>query len=152
MSTILAGNNLNQNPIGMILIWNKTTLIPSGWKECNGLFGTPNLRDKFLKCVPNNVTNPGTLGGLATVTILLATLGVHTHGMLTNSHSHTWESTRADSAGGGARYQGAGDLPFFADKITEEVQVVSAIQAQGGDGAHNNLPQFNDSFYIMRIK
>jgi len=151
MATVLAGGALDQNPVGMILLWNKTTRIPRNWRECDGQSGRPDLRNKFLKQVPNNVTNPGAIGGVETVTLDLTTLGAHVHRTITNSHRHTWSITRADSGGGGARYQGAGDIPFFPDLITEEVQQVSSVQFEGGDGSHNNIPQFNESFYIIKV-
>ncbi len=136
----------------MILIWNNTTAIPEKWQECNGLNGTPDFRGKFLKQVPSSATNPGALGGSATVLLDLTTLGSHIHRTITNSHDHDWEITRADSGASTNRYQGAGDLPFFPDIVTEEVQQVSSVQFEGGGGAHNNIPQFNDSFYIIKVR
>lgn len=152
MATVLAGGALDQNPIGMILLWNKTTTIPRNWRECDGIDGRPDLQNKFLKCVPDNVTNPGAVGGVETVTLDLTTLGAHVHGTITNSHRHDWEITRADSSADATnRYQGAGDIPFFPDKITEEVQQIDSVQFEGGSGSHNNIPQFNESFYIIKV-
>jgi microcystin-dependent protein len=153
MATIIAGGSLDQNPVGMIIIWNKLLPIPFGWQECNGSNGTPDFRDKFLKGVPNAGQDPGTLGGVDTVVLTIASMPSHVHGTVTNSHDHDWEITRADEAADvQARYQGAGDLPFFPDIVTEQVQVVDSVQFEGDDGAHNNIPQYNDSFYIMRLK
>lgn len=34
---------------GMIVMWSGTTAdIPEGWQLCNGLLGTPDLRDRFI--------------------------------------------------------------------------------------------------------
>lgn len=36
-------------PIGTIIMFNNSSNIPEGWHICNGLDGTPNLIDKFIK-------------------------------------------------------------------------------------------------------
>jgi len=152
MSSILARGVINQNPIGMIVMWNKTDPIPRNWHECDGTLGTPDLRGKFLKQVPDNVTNPGALGGVATVTLDLTTLGAHIHGTITNSHNHRFDITTDSASPDTPRIQGSGSLPSFGDTFSELVKVVDPMQFEGGDGAHNNIPQFNDSFYIQRLK
>jgi hypothetical protein len=53
-------------PIGVIVMWGGLiSAIPSGWALCNGLNGTPDLRDRFVKGAANGA-NPGTTGGAAT--------------------------------------------------------------------------------------
>ena len=115
MSSILARGEINHNPIGMIVMWNKNDPIPRNWHECDGTLGTPDLRGKFLKQVPNNATNPGALGGVATVTLDLTTLGAHIHGTITNSHRHSFDIARSDAGAGPVTIQGSGSLPAFAD-------------------------------------
>lgn len=51
-------------PIGLIFIWSgEVGNIPAGFSLCDGNNGTPNLVDKFIKCVPDVETDPGTESG-----------------------------------------------------------------------------------------
>lgn len=54
-------------PPGVIVAWSGLlTNIPSGWLLCDGENGTPNLLGRFLKSIPDNSTDPGTMAGHAT--------------------------------------------------------------------------------------
>jgi len=152
MSSIIGGNAVDQNPVGMIVIWNASDKIPNNWQECNGSGITPDLRSKFLKSVPDAVTNPGSLGGVNDVTLTLVQLGGHNHNTVGSNHRHTFEATEFNSPASGARYQGAGDLPSTATPITELVNVIDSVQFEGGGGSHTNIPQFYDAIYIMKVK
>lgn len=70
-------------PSGVILIWSgSVALIPSGWVLCNGLNGTPDLRDRFVIGAGSTNYAPGNSGGAAT----------HTHASTISGggdHSHT---------------------------------------------------------------
>lgn len=68
-------------PIGSLIFWGQT-ISPNGWSICDGNNGTPDLRNKFLKCV-ESAENPGTIGGSATH------LHTTTHTHVQNSHIHT---------------------------------------------------------------
>ncbi|GAH73706.1 unnamed protein product [marine sediment metagenome] len=64
---------------GMIMIWHGTReSIPSGWHECNGEMGTPDLRNRFVRGVYDPY-EPGTLGGISS----------HQHDFTVDEHSHT---------------------------------------------------------------
>lgn len=80
-------------PTGLIALWSGTlAAIPSGWALCDGGDGRPNLLDKFVKCVPDGVTNPGSTGGAST----------HTHDAGTYagpSHTHTVDIWGSDKSG-----------------------------------------------------
>lgn len=63
---------------GMIMMFNGTTA-PDGWAICNGLNGTPDLREKFI--YGSSLTVPiGSTGGAASVTLGASNLPQHTHG------------------------------------------------------------------------
>lgn len=54
-------------PIGAIVMWSGAIAsIPSGWALCDGTNGTPDLRNRFIRGVPNSSTNPGATGGSTT--------------------------------------------------------------------------------------
>jgi hypothetical protein len=68
--------------------------IPAGWVLCDGTNGTPNLLDRFILSVPDNVTNPGVTGGANSITLSVSQLPPHDHnGSGTTStdgdHTHT---------------------------------------------------------------
>ena len=65
-------------PANSLIFWGQPTL-PLGWSLCDGSDGTPDLRNKFLKCV-DSAENPGGTGGSAT----------HTH--TTTAHNHTQDT------------------------------------------------------------
>jgi hypothetical protein len=78
-------------PSGGIIIWSgASTAIPSGWFLCNGLNGTPDLRDRFVVGAGSTYA-VGATGGSAN-----ATLVSHTHtatstftGNALGTHNHT---------------------------------------------------------------
>ena len=77
-------------PVSSLIFWGQTTL-PLGWSTCDGSSGTPDLRNKFLKCVDVS-ENPGVTGGSATHT---HTPNSHTHTQ--NSHTHSDETSAGTS-------------------------------------------------------
>lgn len=73
-------------PKGIIGMWlGALSAIPQGWFLCNGLYGTPDLRDKFIK-VASTTGEHGNTGGSNT----------HTHAA-SNSHTHTAAGTHSHS-------------------------------------------------------
>lgn len=64
--------------------WGRTKeeILP-GWAICDGLNGTPDLREKFVRCAYSDATRPpGTQGGSE----------IHDHGMGSASHAHSTRS------------------------------------------------------------
>ena len=74
-------------PAGVVVMWGGLVAnIPAGWALCNGLNGTPDLRDRFVKGAS---AEPGATGGAATHTHA-AHSGVinHTHPVTDPGHTH----------------------------------------------------------------
>jgi len=63
---------------GMIMMWGGSTA-PTGWAICDGLNGTPDLREKFI-CGSSLLVPIGSTGGATSVTLSLNNLPDHTHG------------------------------------------------------------------------
>ncbi|MCK5601256.1 tail fiber protein [Candidatus Pacearchaeota archaeon] len=64
---------------GIIVMWSgNLNQIPNGWLLCNGTFGTPDLRERFIRGTPDSV-DPGDTGGS----------DEHTHDFTTLGHTHT---------------------------------------------------------------
>ncbi len=63
---------------GIIVMWSgNLNQIPNGWLLCNGNFGTPDLRDRFIRGAPDGV-DPGGSGGSP----------IHTHNFTGDGHTH----------------------------------------------------------------
>lgn len=86
---------------GMIILWSGSIAsIPSGWVLCNGLNGTPDLRDKFIVGAGSTYAVNAT-GGATSVTLATTNLPSHTHsfsatsntGLTDISHTHSFSAT-----------------------------------------------------------
>jgi len=70
-------------PSGLIVMWSGSlTAVPEGWTLCDGLNGTPDLRDRFIVGTGNS-EQPGGTGGNNTLTHSGVT--VEDHAALTHS-------------------------------------------------------------------
>jgi hypothetical protein len=106
-------------PSGTIVMWwgNKQN-VPAGWAFCDGSSGTPDLRNKFAKCVGDAKDVGGATGGSANTTLVEANLPVHRHSVSisvtstgqASGHSHSLSSTshshsvNLSAANGGSHY------------------------------------------------
>ena len=79
-------------PASSLIFWGQATL-PLGWSACDGSGGTPDLRNKFLKCV-DAAENPGATGGSTTHT---HTPNSHTHTQDTHSHTGSTDGSNSGS-------------------------------------------------------
>lgn len=112
-------------PNGIIAMWKGTTLtIPEGWALCDGLNGTPDLRDKFIIGVGAANTYAATGGSRDAIvpahshtassaaagghghTMTVGSAGDHTH---TANHSHTASSNSTGAHTHTASTGSAGD-------------------------------------------
>lgn len=79
-------------PTGGIIMWSgAVTAIPTGWTLCDGLNGTPDLRDRFVVGAGGTYA-VGAVGGAAAVTLTAAQIPSHAHSGPSHAHagpSHT---------------------------------------------------------------
>ena len=153
MASIQTNNQAgDQNPPGIIVIWTGFLAdIPLGWVLCDGSLSTPDLRDRFTRSVPNAATNPGAVGGVATVTITTGNMSSHLHSGTGTSHNHTGRWTAENNGSEANEGLGGGDAIQSGVPQSSSVKIVNTVAGDGGGGAHNNIPQFYSVAYIQKV-
>jgi hypothetical protein len=94
-------------PTGLIGLWSgNLATIPPGWVLCNGSNGTPDLRDKFIRCASGDdvpaTTRVGTVGGSNNTTLTEPMLASHSHPVTvsqTNTQDNHSHNTSYSNAG-----------------------------------------------------
>lgn len=139
-------------PEGIIEIWTGTIAdIPEGWELCDGLDGRPNLLDKFVRGVPDDLTVPGNLGGLINITLTLAEMALHSHNITETPHSHSSSQGTTDASNAGISEGGSGNFPTGFQFFTRLTPVNANIGNTGGGTSHNNMPPFFEVAYIIKV-
>lgn len=139
-------------PLGTIQIWAGTlATIPSGWNLCDGLSGRPNLLDRFVRGVRSDDTNPGIVGGQATVTLTLAQMRGHTHSITGGgTHNHTIP-IGTSSGSSGVRQGSGGNAGNGLDLGDEDSPIVTgSVGTIGSSQSHDNIPPFFEVAYIIK--
>jgi hypothetical protein len=137
---------------GMIMLWSgSSATIPSGWLLCNGLNGTPDLRNRFVVGATSTYA-VGATGGSANAIVVAhthtgttSTIGNHVHNYLTRGITASQDTppqgfTRTgnltgenvDSSGAGSH-----NHTFTTDST-------------GSSGTNANLPPYYALCYIMK--
>jgi len=120
-------------PVGSVILWYGTpSAVPSGWHICDGSYGTPDLRERFVVGAGNKYAL-GDRGGLKAVQLTVDQMP---------SHSHEY-STRATLRG--LCWKGSNDGVWQKDRTAQS-------SAAGGDEEHENRPPFLALYYIKRIE
>ena len=110
---------------GMIVIWSGAVAnIPAGWSLCNGANGTPDLSERFVRCV-SDVHPVGETGGLTQ----------HTHTVDCGNHYHTVGPIPPHRMAAGEDY----------DEMTDQVHVT------GDTNTVNHIPPYYILAYIMKL-
>ena len=130
---------------GSIAIWSGLIAdIPDDWLLCDGTQSTPDLRSKFVKCVPDTVTDPGATGGEDTHVLTIAELPIHSHGITEPTHPHTKGTF---SLGGSAEGSSTGTT---SNEGTSATTTGLTLTNSGSGTAHENRPAFFELLYIMK--
>jgi len=140
---------------GFINTWTGTIAnIPRGWAICDGTLGTPDLIDRFVRCVPNSSTDPGSTGGSTTHVLLEAELPSHSHGITEGAHNHTNTSVFRGTQNNG---DGAPDIFRLLNGSVQDGITSNAVSSgvtsnnTGSDTAHENEPAHYEMAYIMKV-
>lgn len=152
---VQADNLMTLLPIGTILMWyGSLGSLPSGWQNCDGTNGSPDLRGSFPRGAGGALAL-GASGGSATASGNTDAGGDHDHGAATQSAeadlaAHTHSVRGAGGPGSvvsrpniadagvyglsGAAYSAGAANPFYLEDATADGQ--DLIQAAGGGGGH----------------
>ena len=146
-------------PIGGIIMWSgNIASIPTNWSLCNGINGTPDLRDKFI------IGASADSGGQANTTITGSTTKsggtkdantvTHTHTITDPGHFHNTRGSRQVQAGG----DNSGPFVTESDWAASDYQYKTSanvtgitIDSAGSSGTNQNLPPYYALAFIMRV-
>ena len=139
-------------PTGCILLWSGSIgAIPAGFALCNGLNGTPDLRDRFIVGAGSTYAVDAT-GGSAD-----ATLPTHTHTATSTvtdpGHFHTAAPRSNGSIVAGAAVgvsDGVTITSLNTDTKTTGITVATTNANAGTSGTNANLPPYYALAYIMK--
>jgi hypothetical protein len=154
----------NSIPTGVIVMWSGSVgSIPSGWLLCNGTYGTPDLRDRFVVGA-GSTYSPSNTGGSPDATLVQHT---HTATVTDPGHNHLFGADdQAGAFGGFVRYNHyaydaisspyGGDGGTFYTKNTngdtsgQATGVTVGIATVGSTATNANLPPYYALAYIMK--
>ena len=124
-------------PVGTIIAWypaSTSTQVPTGWTECDGQNGTPDLRGRFIMGYSSSRAYQ-TTGGQETVTLNLNQIPPHDHEM-----------------GGSISSDMYGDR--YNNIISTERRGLRTYNAGGNSNgttaSHENMPPYVAVRYIMK--
>lgn len=153
---LTAGNGV---PRGGVIMWSGTIdangnpvingTPDTSWHICDGLKGTPDLRNRFVVGAGGGYAVAAT-GGEASHILTVNEMPNHTH--TDAGHVH-WDNAPAST--GGSAGSGSNQTGIWKQGPNTGVWATAAasanIQAVGGGAAHNNLPPYYALAYIMKL-
>jgi microcystin-dependent protein len=158
-------NNLSSIPAGVIVIWSgSSTSIPEGWALCDGLNGTPDLRDRFVIGAGGSYA-VGSTGGSADAVVVSHTHTTpnHTHtgtAASAGAHTHTITRQRDTGVSEGSQWGGGGGSNTAVTSSSSGAHTHSLTINSGGGGTSGsagvsgvgkNLPPYYALAYIMKL-
>jgi hypothetical protein len=138
---------------GMILLWSGSTgSVPSGWRLCDGVDGTPDLRNRFVVGAGSSYAVNAT-GGSAN-----ATLPAHSHTANTSNTGNHAHDTKQRAVGGlyngiggsGSDYNNSGGTRINTATAGAHSHNV-AVSSAGVSATNANLPPYYALAYIMKL-
>jgi hypothetical protein len=169
-ASCIAGLRDARVPVGGICMYDGLVAdLAPNWKVCDGTFGTPDLRDKFI--VGSGSTYAlGATGGSKDATLVshshavtgtAVAVGDHSHAVSDPGHAHGANFYRSDRGGGnnggGAQVFGLSSTDAAATGIgivgggAHSHTLSGTATATGSSATNANLPPYYALIYIKRI-
>lgn len=152
--TEFTGPNANL-PAGSIISWHDSvSTIPFGWVLCDGNNGTPNLIETFPRSVPDGATDPGSTSGSNSVTLTESQLPSHSHTPSSTDDSGVHSHRFGDSSEDGQNYKTytrGSDVTKYTSTNGAHTHGSGNTASQGGGGAIDNQPAYEETLFIKRI-
>ncbi len=137
-------------PSGGIIMWSGSIAsIPSGWYLCDGLNGTPNLRDKFIVGAGTTYAVADT-GGSPNAIVVSHT---HTATVTDSGHTHSvtgWLGGASPGSGGGADPGQRLSSNTSVTSASNTTGITVGISTTGSSATNANLPPYYALAYIMK--
>ena len=147
----------NGIPTGAILLWSgASSLIPGGWRLCDGTNGTPDLRDRFVVGAGNSYAVGAQDGSKDAVVVshthtkTVGDSGTHTHNVIfrsSGSGSGGLNGAQVDTSTANVPVNQYGSVAEAGGNHTHLLTIDSA----GVSGTNKNLPPYYALCYIMKI-
>lgn len=143
-------------PEGAIVAWyDSIDEIPDGWAVCDGTDGTPDLMGRFIRSVPDNLSDPGTTGGADFNSLDVSQLPSHSHTGTTTTngaHEHYFSGGGSYTPGYGADLNCGDRGRTSARTDPKGSHSHSAYTNYTGSGSEfDNRPAFTEVVFIQRI-
>lgn len=182
LATFLSALLNAQEPIGTIkYLYALPSVLPPGWKVCNGADGTPNFANAFIRCANGSIAH-GAYGGSethnhggATAATALAVEHLpphshhvndpgHSHGVADPGHNHGYDApggggllapgainTRYGAQGAGTGHSGTGIWIYGSGTGIWLSNTGSGSGHSHGIGAANHLPPWIAVYPIIKV-
>ena len=156
-------------PSGGIIMWSGSIAsIPTGWALCNGLNGTPDLRERFIvgaggantTSIVNGSTGGypigvGTNSGENSHSLTVSEMPSHSHTTTQLPHSHKYSSTWGYGGPIGTfddKYENP-DSQNFQNRwnYSSEETISITVNDNGGGQAHENRPPYFALAFIIKL-
>ena len=130
-------------PIGAIIMWSGSiATIPSNWRLCNGEYGTPNLRDRFIVGAGSGYAVAATGGSKDAIVVS------HTHTITDPGHKHGISGSQGTPGGGLEASSGNATYPNTTNTSIQTTGI--SIDYIGSSATNANLPPYYALAFIMR--
>lgn len=126
-------------PKGVIVMWSGSQAsIPSGWALCNGVNGTPDLRNRFIVGA-GSTYGVGATGGADNVTLTVNQMPNHSHNYFGDDQLSVRANIAYYSGGYDAKSEKSGNAAYFLTSST------------GGSQPHENRPPYYALCFIIKL-
>ena len=140
-------------PAGCILLWSGSIgSIPSGFALCNGLNGTPDLRNRFVVGAGSTYAVDATGGSADAIVVSHNHTATSTSVVTDPGHTHNLGVKVESTAGGGTSPTTSNFTGGYIQSNTTGITVATTTTntAAGTSGTNANLPPYYALCYIMK--